>query len=92
MFKIKSFALAFGTVWGLGQLIIGWFAASGWGYEYIDVMSSLYLGYDATFFGGIIGGIWGFVVGAIVGGAFAYLYDVFSGKIKISQTPKKRRK
>jgi len=84
MFNIKSFALAFGCVWGGGQLIVGWFGAAGWGNDYIDVMSSVYLGYDSTFFGGIFGGIWGFVVGAIFGAVFAYLYDLFSGKIKVS--------
>jgi len=86
MFKIKSFALSLGCIWGFAQLIVGWFGAAGWGNDYIDVMSSLYLGYDSTFFGGIVGGIWGFVIGVIFGAVFAYLYDLFSGKIKTATT------
>jgi len=83
MFNIKGFGLALGCTWGFAQLIVGWFGAAGWGNDYIDIMSSLYLGYNPTFFGGIVGGIWGFIIGFIFGVVFAYLYDLFAGKLKV---------
>lgn len=71
----KCLALSVGIVWGLAVLLTGWIAMTGWGYQFVDVLSSLYTGYSATFVGGIVGGIWGFFVGAILGGAIAMVHN-----------------
>jgi hypothetical protein len=60
--NVKAFGLAFGIVWGLGAFLLGIFAMScGWGIKWVDLISSFYIGYKATFLGSIIGAIWGFL-------------------------------
>jgi len=66
---VKAFSLSFGITSGIGIMVLGWLAITGWGIKLVDVMSSLYIGYSASFWGGIIGGIWAFVdwgVGALI--------------------------
>lgn len=77
--SLPGLTLGVGITWGLGMLLLGW-AAGGldWGTHMVDVLSSLYIGYDSSFLGGIIGGIWGFVDGAIGGFFVALFYNLFS--------------
>lgn len=63
----KCLALSIGTVWGIAVLLTGWISMTGWGYQFVDVLSSLYTGYGASFVGGIVGGIWAFFIGALLG-------------------------
>lgn len=78
-FNIKALALSLGIVWGLSCLIMGWTAPFDWGDYFVEVMSSIYIGYRPGFVGGIAGGIWGFVDGAICGLVFGYFYNYFVG-------------
>lgn len=71
----KCLALSVGVVWGLAILITGWIAMTGWGYQFVSVMSSMYTGYDASFVGGIVGGIWGFFIGALLGWAIGSVHN-----------------
>lgn len=71
----KCFALAIGLVWGIAVLLTGWIAMSGWGSEFVEVMSSIYTGYKATFVGGIVGGIWAFFVGALLGWGISFVHN-----------------
>ncbi len=75
---VKAISLSAGIVWGLGLLLCGWVASTGWCDYFVEVMSSVYIGYAPTFGGGIIGGIWGFVDGAVGGFIFAHLYNYFA--------------
>lgn len=75
--NIKSLALAGGVLWGLYMLLIGWAAwLFDWGTDFVAMMSSVYIGFNPTFFGGILGAIWGFVDGAIAGVVIAWVYNV----------------
>ena len=71
----KCVGLGFGIVWGLAILITGWIAMTGWGYNFVDVMSSIYTGYCPSFIGGIIGGIWGFFFAGILGTVFSVIHN-----------------
>lgn len=73
--NIKALAVAIGALWALYVLGLGWMAAFGWGREMVTVIASLYIGYSATFFGAIIGGIWAFIDGAIAGAIIALVYN-----------------
>lgn len=73
-----SFALALGILWGVSMLLAGWFAMFDWGLMYMKTSSSIYIGFEPTFWGGIVGGIWGFVHGFIFGGIFSWLYNYIS--------------
>lgn len=79
--NIKALAVAGGILWGLYMLFIGWSAwLLGWGTDLVATISSLYIGFEPTFVGGIIGAIWGLVDGAIAGGIIAWVYNVATGK------------
>jgi len=73
---VKALAVALGASWGFGMLFIGWVSIFGWGTEFVDAMSSVYIGFAPTFLGGIIGGVLGFVDGAIGGAIIAVVYNV----------------
>lgn len=72
----KKLATALAATWGLYVLLIGWVAAAGWGTtDLVDALSGLYLGFKATFVGGIIGGLWGMIDGLIAGYIIAWVYN-----------------
>ena len=60
------------------MLFAGWAAIFGWSVQFVEVMASVYVGYGASFLGGIIGALWGFVDGAIAGVVIAFIYNVIS--------------
>jgi len=55
----KCLGLGIGIVWGLAVLITGWISMTGWGSDFVSILSSMYTGYESSFVGGIVGGIWG---------------------------------
>ena len=71
-----KFGFALGLIWGLGVLILGW-AAWLWGYgtPVVLLWSHVYLGYSATFLGGLWGGLWGLVDFFIFGLLVAWVYN-----------------
>ena len=77
----KACGLALGTLWAAGLIIIALFSMfhGSYGNTIIGILSSVYLGYDNTIPGAIIGGIWGFVDGGVGGWLFAWLYNKFLG-------------
>lgn len=79
--SMKGIAIAAGLSWAISLLFFGWAAVYGWGTQFVLNMSSIYMGYEATFWGAVRGAIWGFVYGAIIGCIFAYFYNwVVSGR------------
>ncbi|MDH3230496.1 MAG: bacteriophage holin [Alphaproteobacteria bacterium] len=80
--KIIPLAVAFGAVWALGVLFLAFAAAFGWGTALVELLASLYLGYEASFLGGVIGALWAFVDGAIAGALIALVYNLAAGKPK----------
>ena len=61
-----SLGLAIGITCAVYALFLGVAAwLFGWGTSVVEVLASLYIGYDATFLGAIIGTIWAFVDGFI---------------------------
>jgi phosphotransferase system glucose/maltose/N-acetylglucosamine-specific IIC component len=89
-----SFGLALGIVWGLSLLIAGLVAMfSGWGQGFIDTMGTVYLGYNSTVVGSIIGAVWGFIDVFIISVIIAAVYNLIlrlSGKTINTNTPEKR--
>ena len=78
--NVKALTLSLGIVWGVAIFLTGIIAMFGWGTYMVDVFSSLYIGYKASFFGAIIGMIWAFVDGALFGFFISYLYNFFAKK------------
>ncbi len=79
--SVRGLALGIGVSWGVCMLLTGWAAAVlGWGLGFVDVMSSVYIGFKPGFLGGVIGGVWGFADGAIGGAIIALIYNLVSSK------------
>ena len=54
-------ALALAIVWSLSIASLAWLAACcGYGKPVVALIGSVYIGYSATFLGGVIGLVWGF--------------------------------
>ena len=73
--SVKGMGLAIAVTWAFANLVAGWTAMFGWGGKYVDVMSSIYIGYAPTWVGGLIGGAWAFFDGMICGILFAFVYN-----------------
>lgn len=72
--------LTVGILWGLGVLITGLIAAwhGSWGVDFVTAVGSVYVGYENTVMGSLIGGFWGLIDGFIGGVVFAWLYNKFA--------------
>ena len=76
--NVKALAGGLGVSWALCILLAGWASALGWGERFVEVMSSVYIGYASSFFGGIIGAAWGLIDGALGGAVIAIVYNAIS--------------
>ena len=76
----KCLGLGIGIVWGLAVLITGWISMTGWGSDFVSILSSMYTGYESSFVGGIVGGIWGFFIGALLGWAIGTVHNKIMNK------------
>lgn len=73
--SVKGLAIGLGASWAICMLFVGWVAMFGWSVKFVEVMSSVYIGFEPSFLGGIIGAVWGFVDGAIGGIIIAIVYN-----------------
>ncbi len=78
--NVKALAIALGTAWALCMLFAGWAAIFGWSTAFVDIMSSVYIGFEPGFLGGVIGALWGFLDGAIGGLIIALVYNAVAKK------------
>jgi len=76
---VVALGMALGVTWGIGILIFGFIATFlNWGVEVIDILGSVYIGYESTVLGSFIGGLWGFIDAFIGGVIIAWLYNCFA--------------
>ncbi len=76
--NVKALAVGLGASWGVCMLFVGWVSIFGWGTKFVEMMSSVYIGFTPTFLGGIIGAVWGFIDGAIGGAIIAVVYNAIA--------------
>ncbi len=77
--KLNSCGLGVGCgiTWGLATFLLGLVNIYvDWGRELLDVLSSLYIGFDYTLIGAFIGLFWGLVEGFIFGSLTACFYNL----------------
>lgn len=74
----KAFGLSVGILTALGIFALGVFAMNGYAEPFVTLISSGYIGYDATLVGSLIGAVWGFFDGLIGGWILAALYNKLS--------------
>lgn len=80
--KIKPIALglSLGIFWGAWVLIAGLVAFYyEFGTPFVTAMGSVYMGYEASIVGSLIGGIIAFIDAFLCGAFIAWLYNVFAG-------------
>lgn len=73
----EALGKAMGLLWAGAVLVLGLTARQGWGEEWQDLLSDVYLGYDSTNQGLVIGTIWAFVDGFVGAYLLAWLYNLF---------------
>ncbi len=78
--SVKGLAAGVGAAWAFCMLFAGWAAMFGWSAKFVAVMASVYIGFEPSFLGGIIGAAWGFVDGAIAGLIIAIVYNAVTKK------------
>ena len=86
---VKSTAVAFAVVWGILAMFLTGVAnliSSGYGQSFLELMASVYPGYQATASFGqvLIGTLYGVVDGAVTGAVFAWLYNVCARRLSAS--------
>ena len=81
--KPCSFGLAGGILWALSLFVLTLVAMStGYAMEVVDMLSPLYVGYEASTPGLFIGAFWAFLDAFIGLYIFAWLYNVIAKKCK----------
>jgi len=77
---VKGFAVAAGVVWGLAVFLATLSSIWHGGGQHLQLLSSIYFGYQVTFLGSIIGLIYGLVSGLIAGALLAWLYNLVAAR------------
>ncbi len=82
--NIKAFCLTTGILWAVAVFLVGvanlmW---SGYGGAFLQVIASIYPGYDASPSIGavIVGTLYALVDGLALGLVFAWVYNLFAGR------------
>ena len=83
-FNITALAIAAGVFWGAAMLLVSLanFMWPGYGIAFLDVISSVYPGYQAGNGIGsvVVGTLYAAVDGVIAGAIFAWLYNKIVGR------------
>jgi hypothetical protein len=79
-----NMAVSFGIVLGLSMLVFAYLSMFfGVGGAIVALMSSLYMGYAASYMGGLIGLVYGFVHGFVMGYVFAFASDFVKSRFGV---------
>lgn len=79
---IRAFAIAFAIWWGVGVFLLTWWViALGGPTGEPTFLGRIYIGYEISPLGSVIGLIWGAVDGLIAGAIFAWLYNFIVAKL-----------
>lgn len=71
----KAFAIASGVVWGIVVFLVTIVSLLRHGGETLSKLEQVYPYYTVSFFGSIIGLVWGFVSMFVLGWVFISLYN-----------------
>lgn len=77
----NALGVSIGAVFAVCMFLTALTAAYlNWGVNIVNLMGDIYIGYEASFLGGIIGAIWAFVDGFIFGFLIAWVYNLVCKK------------
>ena len=78
-----ALGMATGVTWGVSVFLMGLIAYYFmYGMAFVSAMGAVYIGYEASIIGSLMGGIIAFVDAFVVGAIIGWLYNVFSGQSK----------
>ncbi len=80
--NVPAFALAFGIWWGAGLFLLAWWIM--WVVEPLaspTFVEHIFIGYEFTPVGSVIGLLWGFVDGLIAGAIIACVYNLIAARL-----------
>lgn len=67
---------AVGVVFALGMLVLAVGAMNDWGLAMLNVLASVYIGYEASWTGALVGAGWGLLDGFITGFLVGWFYEM----------------
>ncbi|MBN1589393.1 MAG: bacteriophage holin [Pirellulales bacterium] len=74
--NVKAFALACGLIWGIGLFALTWWIIALEGpTDDTTFLGRVYVGYNLSPMGSVLGLVWAFFDGLIGGAVFAWLYN-----------------
>ena len=77
--NISAFALTFAIWWGVGIFLLTWWViAFGGATSEPTFLARIYIGYEISPVGSVIGLVWGFIDALIAGAIFAWLYNLIA--------------
>ena len=76
----KALGLTFGVLWGGAVFLATWVVLVRGGGEHLRLIRQIYLGYEVSALGSLIGLVWGFVDGFIGGWLVAWLYNKLASR------------
>lgn len=85
--KPISLGIAIGALWSFYVFFIGISAMFGWGNALVTLLSSLYIGFQASVLGAFIGAVWAFADGFIAGIVIAWVYNKVSDSSTSEESP-----
>ena len=75
---VRAFGLAMGILWSAGVFVLDVAAMvmpGRWGEAIISILSNVYVGYEPSILGAVIGAAWAFADGLVGGVLLAWLYN-----------------
>ena len=78
---LLALGVAIGATWSLGIGALAIMAMFGWGALVIEPIASVYVGYDASIIGAVIGVAWAFVDGFVAGLVIAWIYNAVASRV-----------
>ncbi len=86
--NVRAFAVAFGVCWGVGIFLLTWWViAWGGATGQPSVLARIYIGYNVSPLGSIIGFAWGAIDALIAGAIFAWLYNTIAERLFAEKEP-----
>ncbi len=86
--NVRAFAIASAIVWGAGVFILTWWLiVLGDAAAAPTLLERVYVGYEITPVGSVIGLVWAAVDGLVGGAIFAWLYNKFAVRLSQETAP-----
>ena len=80
--NVRAFALTFAVWWGVGIFLLTWWLIALYGSSNEPTwLGRIYVGYEITPLGSVIGLVWGTIDALIAGAIFAWLYNLIATRV-----------